>query len=233
MSTVRYFSTIQHNFYQPITDTNFTQKPLYDKVEDWFTVEKRSFSRLQEPKHQNDVIYHKNLHDLFFMLIDPLKSRDEMITEFSVHLDNHKELLKEITHHYKKLQRDILSYMSNKGDDTSYTNEKCMCFWASLLNSRIIIIEKTSFKTYKPSNEDTQTKEFIIRVSEQGFEYMATSLVDFSKKFSTSLHEKVDTTKLNSKSMNELRDLSKKCKIELPSKIKKSELVSKLMEVLI
>lgn len=236
MSTIRYLSTIKHTFYQAIHETKYIQKPSYDKIDVWYECEPKVVSRNSSSKsspNSNDhkIIYHKKLHDVFFMLIDPLKSKDDMLTEFFVSLDKHKELLKELTPHYKKLQRDIVNYMSNRGEDSSYTNEKCMRFWASLLNSKIVFIEKSSYKMYLPTQVNTDTKEFVIKWTKDGFEYINTTLIDISTKMN--LHEKIDSAKLSSKSVDELKDLCKKCKIELPSKIKKADIVSKLFEVLI
>lgn len=236
MSTIRYLSTIKHTFYQAIHETKYIQKPSYDKIDVWYECEPKVVSRNSSSKsspNSNDhkIIYHKKLHDVFFMLIDPLKSKDDMLTEFFVSLDKHKELLKELTPHYKKLQRDIVNYMSNRGEDSSYTNEKCMRFWASLLNSKIVFIEKSSYKMYLPTQVNTNTKEFVIKWTKDGFEYINTTLIDISTKMN--LHEKIDSAKLSSKSVDELKDLCKKCKIELPSKIKKADIVSKLFEVLI
>lgn len=232
MSTIRYLSTIKHTFYQAIHETKYIQKPSYDKRDVWYECEPKAVSH-NSSFNSNDlkVIYHKKLHDVFFMLIDPLKSKDDMITEFFVLLDKNKELLKALTPHYKKLQRDIVNYMSNKGEDTSYTNEKYMRFWASLLNSRIVFIEKSSYKMYLPTQVNTDTREFIIKLTKDGFEYINTTLIDISTKMN--LHEKIDSAKLSSKSVDELKDLCKKYKIVLPSKIKKADIVSKLFEVLI
>lgn len=232
MSTIRYLSTIEHTFYHAIHETKYIQKPSYDTINIWYECEPKAVSRNSSSKsNDHKIIYHKKLHEVFFMLVDPLKSKDDMITDFFVSLDKHKDLLKELTPHYKKLQRDVVSYMSNKGEDTSYTNEKCMRFWASLLNSRIVIIEKSSYKMYLPTHVNMDTKEFIVKITTDGFEYINTTLVEVSIKLN--LHEKIDTSKLASKSMDELKELCKKCKIELPSKIKKADIVSKLFEVLI
>ena len=236
MSTIRYLSTIKHTFYQAIHETKYIQKPSYDKIDVWYECEPKVVSRNSSSKsspNSNDhkIIYHKKLHDVFFMLMDPLKSKDDMLTEFFVSLDKHKELLKELTPHYKKLQRDIVNYMSNRGEDSSYTNEKCMRFWASLLNSKIVFIEKSSYKMVLPTQVNTDTKEFVIKLTKDGFEYINTTLINISTKMN--LHEKIDSAKLSSKSVDELKDLCKKCKIELPSKIKKADIVSKLFEVLI
>ena len=56
-----------------------------------------------------------------------------------------------------------------------------MRFWASLLNSRIVFIERNFYKIYSPSVIDTNTKEFIIGVSEEGFEYIDKTMLDYSK----------------------------------------------------
>lgn len=232
MSTIRYLSTIKHTFYQAIHETKYIQKPTYDKIDVWYDCEPKAVSRDSSSKStDHKIIYHKKLHDLFFMLIDPLKSKDDMITELFVLLDKNKDLLKELTPHYKKLQRDIVNYISNKGEDTSYSNEKYMRFWASLLNSRIVFIEKSSYKMYLPTQVNTDTKEFLIKLTKDGFEYINTTLVDISTKMN--VHEKIDSSRLSSKSVDELKDLCKKCKIDLPSKIKKADIVSKLFEVLI
>ena len=232
MSTVSYFSTIQHNIFSTIHDTKYTHKSNYEKVTPWYTLDMKLFPKTKDNTVPT-IIYHKKLHNLFFMLIDPLKSRDEMTTEFFILLDKHKDLLREITPHYKKLQRDILNYMSNQGNDSSYTNEKFMCFWTSLLNSRIIFVENKSFKRFEPSCDNAQTTEFIIRMSEDGFEYINRTLSDFLKMSATPLYEKVDTTKLNLKTMDELKILSMRYNIQLPSKLKKAELIQKICEVLI
>lgn len=234
MSTIRYLSTIKHTFYQAVQETKYIQKPSYDKINVWYECELKVVSRNSSSTSKlsdHKIIYHKKLHDVFFMLIDPLKSKDDMLTEFFVLLDKHKELLKELTPHYKKLQRDIVNYMSNKGEDTSYGNEKYMRFWASLLNSRIVFIEKSSYKMVLPVQVNTDTTEFVIKLTKDGFEYINTTLSEISTKMN--LHEKIDGGKLSSKSIDELKDLCKKCKIELPSKIKKADIISKLFEVLI
>ena len=230
MSTITYLTTIKHTFYRKINESIYIQKPSYDKVNNWFDYEPKA-NRNFVNKDCSKIIYHKRLHELFFMLIDPLKTTNDASTDLFDLIEKHKDLLKELTPHHKKLQRDIVMYISNKGEDTSYTNEKCMRFWASLLNSRIVFIERNFYKIYSPSVIDTNTKEFIIGVSEEGFEYIDKTMLDYSKNIT--IYERIDSTKLHTKSIEELKCLCDVHKIIIPAKIKKSDIVSKLIEVLI
>lgn len=240
MSTITYLSDIEHTFYESFCENIFSQSSEYKSIPVWYHYEPKGnkYVNKQQPPMVQQTVYHRRIHEIFFMLADPIKGMDEMVTEFSVLLDKNKDMLKKISPHHKKLQSDIIAYITNKSKrDTSYLNEKNMLFWSHLFDSNIYIIERNFYKKYSPSTPTD--KDILIRFSEQenrgemltNFEYISTTFETFTK--TNDLYPKVDVTKLNNKTIEELRSLCTMHKIDLGIKKKKSEIVVELTKVLI
>lgn len=239
ISTIQYLSNIEHKFFHSFNESSLIQATPYHKPKKWFTFVTKGSANISErytssPSNKyvaDKVIYHKKLHEMFFRLIDPLKTYDEMITQLCTLLDTHTRLLKEITPHYKKLQSTISSYITDKTpSDLSYINEKYMMFWSRLLQSNVYIIKTNSFKVYKYSEKCN--KDILIKISEDGeFEYINNNLNEYMK--THTLFEKVDCSKLGSKTIEELRKICSDMKIEIGLNKKKKDLIQSISEVLI
>ena len=240
MNTITFLSDIEHTFYESFCENVFSQTIEYKSISVWYCFEPKGnkYVNKQETPMVQQTVYHKRIHEIFFMLADPIKKTDEMITEFSMLLDKNKELLKNISPHHKKLQSDIIAYITNKSKrDTSYLNEKNMLFWSHLFDSNIYIIDGNFYKKYSPST--ATSKDILIRFSEQenrgetttNFEYINSSFESFTKE--VGLYPKVDVTKLHTKTMEELKSLCTVHKVDLGLKMKKAEIVVELTKVLI
>lgn len=226
MSTLEYLTNIEHNLYHSIIDSKFIQTKELVTLTSWFKYDKK-------PKKQLSIVmYHNTLHELFFMLIDPIQKTADMITKMNSLLDTHKDLLKTITHHYKKLASVIVSYLSatsTDDDDTSYTNEKYISFWCNIMNSNIYIIQNTSYTKYEPS--DVSNTDIIIKVCDGKFEYINANFNEYMIKHN--LHPSIDVSKLHTYTIDHLKKICTNCRIQVEPKIKKPELIRMLQQVLI
>lgn len=230
MSTLQYLSTIEQKLFFSFNHSKYLQNNEYIKIQPWFNYDKKGIKQVKKVPPPKQVLYHKKLHNLFFMLIDPLVSKDDMITNMNLLLDTNRELLKCITPHYKKLQAVINSYLtSTNGVDLSYENEKYLLFWSNLLCSNLYIITGNSFMVYNPLVE-TQN-DILIRIIKDDFEYINLKFNDYCK--SNTMFPKINVNKLNSKTIAELKKLCNDCKLELDPKMKKSQLIQELQQVLI
>lgn len=230
-SNIQYFSNIKHDIYYSFDTNKYLQNPKVDFVENWFFSSKKPISKT--------ILYNKKLHHIFFMLMDPLKSIDEMIQDMTNLLGENKSMLKEITPHYKKLYETIIMLISdNKNDiDLSYTNEKYMKFWSHLLHANIYIIMNHELyyvynKNTQQNNDQNSTKDIIIRYSKevQSFEYISGSFQEYSEKASDLVHTSIFS--LQKISIGELRGIySRIFQTETSSNLKRNEIIKNIISV--
>lgn len=258
MGTLRYLVNIEHKLFSSISDSRFVQTNELPVIYSWYSsIQSKgnhtqphkevsfqakqpqphkvvaSFQAKQPQPHKVVVttIYHKSVHELFFMLIDPLCRKDEMITRFNELIDSNMYLLKEITPHYKKLCLNINTYMSSKSQcDTSYSNSKYMLFWSNLMNSNIYVVNGKSYKAYHPL--DVSQKDIIFKIHDDKFEYINMNFEQYAI-HNQPIYPSIDITRLNTYTIPQLKNLCLQCKLDFQPNIKKACIISLLYEVLI
>lgn len=229
MGTLKYLSNIEHKFFHSVVESRFVQNNNITNKMRWY-----KYNNTTQPKKTScakKVIYHNKLHEIFFKLIDPLLGTDEMTIKLNMLMNTHKDLLKTITPHHKKLTATINAYITSTDEcDMSYVNEKYMLFWSNLLNANLYIIKGKSYTTYKPNT--TTCKEIIIKVHNENFEYVNMSFNEF-RTSNKPLFPSVDVSKLNTYTIAELKNICINCEIKLDPKVKKTEIIQIVREVLI
>jgi hypothetical protein len=180
------------------------------------------------------IVKYPLLIDVFFNLVDPLKSRRESIDELLTYIDKNIYLLKTITARYKQLHGMIVNNMYITNMDNSYSNKNYMLFWSNLLNASIYIIENNMYINYL-GNSCHGERFIVIAVQHAPIKFELKKTCNFKNFSEFNMQCKYkkwyDPNSLNSYTIKELKEICTEFGISIDPKSKKSDIQKKLAEI--
>jgi hypothetical protein len=178
------------------------------------------------------VVSYPTLMDIFIRLIDPIyiltkDAKADFKETFLKQIQRYTALMKAFTSKHKQLLNEIVCNIqsTNTKCDMSYQGANYMTFWGSFLNKRLCIIypDSTYVKhTIVPCKSEDDY--IFIRVNDESniFTLVNTSIKSLAGE---NIRERVDVSKLSTKTMPELMEYCCLNNIQVDRKAKKADLI--------